>query len=478
MNMQNSKKFYIDGDWVKPFGRETMNVINPASEAKVGEIALGTAEDVDIAVKAARRAFPSWSQTSPGERLSLLRRVLEIYAERLDEVAEAISLEMGAPIAIARNVQAQMGVTHLKSAVTALESYKFYENRGTTHILKEPIGVCSLITPWNWPINQVACKVAPALATGCTMILKPAEIAPLSTILWAEILHDAGIPAGVFNLVNGTGIGVGIPMSTHPEVDMVSFTGSTRAGVEIAKNAAPTVKRVHQELGGKSANIIMPDADFEKAITHCVKAVALNSGQNCNAPTRLLVPMDRLPEVEAIATRAGESISVGVGDTPVDMGPVVSCLQWDKIQDLLQSGIDEGAKVLVGGTGRPEGLSKGHFVKFTIFSGASNDMRIAQEEIFGPVLTIIPYKDLDHAVEIANDSPYGLASYISGSDASAIRKIAPLLRSGQVVVNGAAPDPMAPFGGYKQSGNGREWGDYAFHDFLEIKAVLGYPGEA
>ena len=477
MQINNATKFYIGGKWVSPSDPKYMPVINPATEEVCGKIALGNSSDVELAVNAARKAFETWGTSTPSDRIGLMEKVLELYKSRIDEVAEAICLEMGAPMNVARDTQAEMGVVHLTAAIKGLKAYEFSKMRGTTQIALEPIGVCSLITPWNWPINQVACKVAPALATGCTMVLKPAEIAPLSTIIWTEILDDAGVPAGVFNLVNGTGLDVGVPMSTHPDVDMVSFTGSTRAGVEIARNAASGVKRVHQELGGKSANIVLPDAELEAAVTHCVRAVALNSGQNCDAPTRLLVPADRLDEVELIATRVGAGISIGAGEQNVDMGPVISQSQWQNIQDLIQSGIDSGAKLLVGGVGKPDGFDKGHFVQYTIFSRATNNMRIAQEEIFGPVLTIIPYDSVDEAVQIANDTPYGLASYISGTDKAVIKSIIPRLRSGKVVVNRVSPDPMAPFGGYKQSGNGREWGDYAFHDFLEIKAVHGYPEE-
>ncbi|MEZ5968300.1 MAG: aldehyde dehydrogenase family protein [Hyphomonas sp.] len=478
MEFRNASKFYINGKWVEPATTQLADVIDPVTEAVCGQIALGNAEDVDRAVQAARRAFGDWGISTVDARLEIMSRILEIYQRRIDEVASAITLEMGAPANIARNVQAEMGVIHMSAAIEALKTYRFSEMRGSTCILYEPIGVCSLITPWNWPINQVVCKVAPALATGCTMVLKPAEVAPLSTLIWAEILDEAGVPPGVFNLVNGTGEDVGVPMSTHPEVDMVSFTGSTRAGINVARNAADTVKRVHQELGGKSANILLPDADFETAVEHCVKAVALNSGQNCNAPTRLLVPADRLEDVERIATTAGEAIKVGAGKDTLDMGPVISDVQWSRIQDLIESGVAEGAHLLVGGPGKPEGFNAGYFVRYTIFSRANNKMRIAQEEIFGPVLTIIPYGSIDDAVEIANDTPYGLASYVSSTDEATIRGIVPRLRSGQVVINGTAPDPMAPFGGYKQSGNGREWGDFAFHDFLEVKAALGYPGAA
>jgi aldehyde dehydrogenase (NAD+) len=359
------------------------------------------------------------------------------------------------------------------TGIEVLKNYKFEELRGTTLITHEPIGVCAFITPWNWPINQIACKVVPALATGCTMVLKPSEIAPFSAILWAEVMHAAGVPAGVFNLVNGDGPTVGAALSSHPEVDMVSFTGSTRAGVEVAKNAAPTVKRVHQELGGKSPNLILDDADLETAVAGGVKAVMMNSGQSCNAPTRMLVPHAKMEKAKAIAKAAAEATTVGSPDGNAAIGPVVSETQWTKIQGLIQKGIDEGATLVAGGTGRPEGLDKGYYVKPTVFADVNNDMTIAREEIFGPVLAMLPYQSEEQAVAIANDTVYGLAAYIQG-DAEHARKVARRLRAGQVTLNYAPGDMMAPFGGYKQSGNGREWGDFAFHDFLETKAVIGW----
>ena len=368
-----------------------------------------------------------------------------------------------------------MGVGHLSTALNVLKDYKFSEQRGTTLLAKEPIGVCALITPWNWPMNQIACKVAPALAVGCTMVLKPSELSPFSAIIWTEIMHAAGVPAGVFNLVNGDGPTVGAAMSCHPEVDLVSFTGSTRAGIEVARNAAPTVKRVHQELGGKSPNIILPDADLQKAVTAGVRGVMSNSGQSCNAPTRMLVPNSRMDEALAIAKAAAEATTVG---DPVAsgaaLGPVISAAQWDKIETLIAKGIDEGATVVAGGLGKPDGLDKGYYVKPTVLGHVNNQMTVAREEIFGPVLTILGYDTVDEAVAIANDTPYGLAAYVSGTDAETTQKVASRLRAGQVNINSAAPDLMAPFGGFKQSGNGREWGEHAFGEFLETKAVLGY----
>lgn len=473
--MTNNLNFYINGQWVRRQGRQTLDVINPATEESAGTISLGTEADIDAAVTAARSAFSTWGISSRVERLELLEQILTEYRRRYNDMADAITLEMGAPRKVSQNVQAAMGVTHLQTAIEVLRDFSFSADRGTTRVEKEPIGVCGFITPWNWPINQVASKVAPGIAAGCTMVLKPSEIAPFSSIVWAEIMDAAGTPAGVFNMVNGDGPGAGAALSCHPEVDMVSFTGSTRAGIEVAKNAAPTVKRVHQELGGKSPNILLPDADFTAAVTHCVKAITLNSGQNCNAPTRLLVPVDKLEAVEEMAKAVAESVRVGTPDGDADMGPVVSQVQWDKIQDLIESGIEEGAKLVTGGPGRPDGLDRGYYVRPTVFSRANNQMRVAREEIFGPVLTIIGFSDLDEALEIANDTPYGLAGYVSGKDEAAVRTVAARLRTGQVVVNCATPDPMAPFGGYKQSGNGREWGDHAFDEFLEVKAVLGYP---
>jgi aldehyde dehydrogenase (NAD+) len=367
-----------------------------------------------------------------------------------------------------------MGIGHVQTAAAVLKNYHFEEDRGTTRIVKEPIGVCAFITPWNWPVNQIACKVAPALATGCTMVLKPSEIAPFSAQIWTEILHAAGVPHGVFNLVNGDGPTVGAALSSHPEVDMVSFTGSTRAGIEVAKNAAPTVKRVHQELGGKSPNIILEDADFARAVAGGVGSVMMNSGQSCNAPTRMLVPGQRMDEVIAIAKAAAESHTVGDPNGNHKMGPVVSETQWNKIQGLIQKGIDEGATLVTGGTGRPEGLDKGYYVKPTVFANVTSEMTIAREEIFGPVISILGYDTVEEAVAVGNDTEYGLAAYVSGTDMDAVRKVASKLRVGQVNLNGASPDMMAPFGGYKMSGNGREWGDHAFGEFLETKAILGY----
>ncbi|WP_395701519.1 aldehyde dehydrogenase family protein [Aquabacterium sp.] len=476
--MREYLKFYIDGRWVEPAVAKTLDVINPATEKPAGRISMGSAADVDAAVKAARRAFASYSQTSVEERIALLERVVAEYQKRYADMAAAITEEMGAPAALAQKAQAAMGLGHLQTALAVLKNYHFREERGTTLLVKEPIGVCGLITPWNWPVNQIACKVAPALAVGCTMVLKPSELSPFSAQVWTEILDAAGVPAGVFNLVNGDGPTVGAAIASHPEVDMVSFTGSTRAGVEVARNAAPSVKRVHQELGGKSPNIILPDADFKRAVTAGVRSVMSNSGQSCNAPTRMLVPRERLDEALAIAKAAAEATTVGAPDSGASVGPVISATQWDKIQTLIHKGIEQGATVVAGGPGKPAGLETGYYVKPTVLVVKDNQNIVAREEIFGPVLTVLPYDTVDEAVAIGNDTPYGLAAYVSGTDVEATRRVASRLRAGQVNINSAAPDLMAPFGGFKQSGNGREWGDHAFAEFLEVKAVLGYVPKA
>jgi aldehyde dehydrogenase (NAD+) len=473
--MLEKLQFYIDGEWVDPVEPRTMDVVNPATEEVYGRISIGSAADVDKAVEAASRAFESFSQTTKQQRIDLLQAILDEFEKRHDDVATAIMDEMGAPWELAREAQAASGPQHIEGALRALQNYEFEERLNGTLLVKEPIGVCGLITPWNWPMNQIAVKVAPALAAGCTMILKPSEIAPFDAIIFAEILHAAGVPAGVFNLINGDGPGVGTALSEHPGIAMVSFTGSTRAGVMVAQNAAPTVKRVAQELGGKSANILLDDADFETAVVNGAEFVFENTGQSCNAPTRMLVPADRLDEAAAIA--AGVANRTKVGDpraAGTELGPVVSKLQFEKIQALIQKGIDEGATLAAGGTGRPEGLTRGYYVKPTVFSGVSNDMTIAREEIFGPVLAILPYGDEDEAVAIANDSPYGLSGCVSSSNLERARRVAARLRTGMVHINGASLDADAPFGGYKQSGNGREWGAHGIDEFLEIKSIYGY----
>jgi len=407
--------------------------------------------------------------------VALLERIIAAYMGRMDEVAVAISEEMGAPLGLAKAAQAPAGLGHFMTTLSVLKNFEFEEDIGTSRVIREPAGVCGFITPWNWPLNQIACKVAPALAAGCTMVLKPSEVAPFNAILFAEIMDDAGVPAGVFNLVNGDGPTVGAAISSHPKIDMVSFTGSTRAGIEVARNAAPTVKRVAQELGGKSANIILDDADFAQSISRDVFGMCTNSGQSCNAPTRMLVPDSRMDEAAAIAKGAAEQVKVGdpnAADTTI--GPVVSDVQYEKIQNLIQQGIDEGATLECGGTGRPDGLNAGYFVKPTVFSHVTNDMSIAQEEIFGPVLSLIGYADDDDAVRIANDTVYGLSGYISAGDPERARQVARRIRTGNIHLNGAPVDNKSPFGGYKQSGNGREWGRYGFEEFLEVKSILGY----
>ncbi|KAB7578947.1 aldehyde dehydrogenase family protein [Verminephrobacter eiseniae] len=476
--MRNYLKFYIDGNWVDPVTARSIDVINPATEASAGRISVGSAEDVDRAVKAARAAFPRFSQTSVGERMALLERIIAEYKKRYADMAAAITEEMGAPVALAKDAQAAIGLAHLQTALSVLGKYSFQEQRATTLLVKEPIGVCGFITPWNWPINQIACKVTPALAVGCTMVLKPSEIAPFSAQVWTEIMHAAGVPAGVFNLVNGDGPTVGAAIASHPDIDMVSFTGSTRAGIEVARNAAQTVKRVHQELGGKSPNIILADADFKSAVTAGVRGVMGNSGQSCNAPTRMLVPNSRMAEAIAIAKAAAEATTVGDPASGAHIGPVISATQWDRIQRLINKGIEEGATVVAGGPGKPVGLETGYYVKPTVLANVNNRMTVAREEIFGPVLSILGYDTVDEAVAIGNDTPYGLAAYVSGTDPEATRKVAARLRAGQVNINSAAMDLMAPFGGFKQSGNGREWGDHAFGEFLEVKAVLGFAAQA
>ncbi len=473
--MSNHLKFFIDGVWVGPAIPVALDVIDPSTEEAYTRIALGSKADVDKAVAAAKAAFPAFSQWSKEERLALLRRILVEYEKRYEDIAQAVSQEMGAPIGFARDAQAAAGQGHLKATIEAFEAYEFTETRGTTTIVKEPIGVCALITPWNWPLNQIVCKVAPAIAAGCTMVLKPSEIAPISGIIFAEVMEAAGTPKGVFNLVNGTGPDVGQVMAGHPDVDMVSFTGSTRAGVIVAKTAADTVKRVAQELGGKSPNIILADAEFEKAVADGVTTCFGNSGQSCDAPTRMLVPAKRHDEALQIAKAAAEKLKTGDPRADgIDLGPVVSQTQFDKIQRLIEAGIAEGATLVTGGPGRPENLNRGYYIRPTVFGNVTNDMTIAREEIFGPVLSILPYETEEQAIEIANDTPYGLAAYVQSGDLGHARKVAARLRAGSVFINYPEWDLFAPFGGFKQSGNGREYADWAIHDFLEIKGIVGY----
>ncbi len=470
----NMTKFYINGAWVEPLSTARIGMENPATEEIVTQVAMGNDADADRAIMAARAAFDGWTVTPVADRIALLKRILEIYNSRADEFAAAMTTEMGAPKAWARDVQFWAGQVHIEATIKAAEEMAWDYARGTTRIVYEGIGVCALITPWNWPMNQIACKVAPALVAGCTMILKPSEIAPLSGVLFAEVCHAAGVPPGVFNLVNGDGPGVGTRITSHPEVDMVSFTGSTRAGTLIAAAAAPTVKRVAQEMGGKSANIILPNADLAAAVEAGVNAIMSNAGQSCDAPTRMFVHRSQQAEALVVAKATAEAIVPGdpLADG-VTMGPLISKVQFDKVQRLIQVGIDEGATLVTGGLGRPAGLNRGWFCKPTIFADVENEMTISKEEIFGPVLSILPYDSVDDAVRMANDSVYGLAAYISGPVEDA-RPIARRLRAGTVNLNYPDWDTSAPFGGYKQSGNGREYADWGIHDFCEVKGIVGY----
>lgn len=473
--MYDLKKLYIDGAWVEPRTKREMDVVNPATEEVIGKVALGSAEDVDAAVVAARRAFETYSQTTREERVALLGKVLAAYQARFADVCTAISDEMGAPMKLCQEAQAAVGLAHTMTMLEVLKTFEFEEDIGTTRILKEPAGVIGMITPWNWPVNQVFCKVIPALAAGCTMVLKPSEVAPVSASLIAEILHAAGVPKGVFNMVHGDGPTVGEAIARHPGIDMVSFTGSTRAGVQVAKLAADGVKRVAQELGGKSANIILEDADLTKAVTNGVVAMMMNSGQSCNAPSRMLVPEKHYDEAVKIAKAVAEKMVVGDPKSPTTtLGPLANKGQFEKVQKLISRGIEEGAKVVTGGGGRPDGFKKGYYVRPTIFANVNNAMTIAREEIFGPVLVMIPYKTEEDAVRIANDTPYGLSGYVFGGTVDHARRVAARLRTGMVHVNGAQVDFNAPFGGYRQSGNGREWGAKGLEEFLETKAVMGY----
>ena len=473
--MKDCRQFYIDGHWVQPLKPRDFEVVNPSTEQPIATISLGSAGDVDAAVAAAKRAFESFSETIPAERLAVLKRIVEVYNSKAAQLAEVISAEMGAPATLSQKAQVPAGLAHFLEMIRVLEHFQFEEVRGATLMRKEPVGVCGLITPWNWPMNQIACKVAPALAAGCTMVLKPSEIAPLSAYLFAQILHEAGLPRGVFNMVNGDGATVGAAISSHPDVAMVSFTGSTRAGVAVATAAAPSVKRVTQELGGKSANIILDDADFETAVKDGVQTCFRNTGQSCNSPTRMLVPREKLAVADSIAKQSADATRVGdPHDEATVLGPLASRAQFDKVQKLIQKGIEEGARLVAGGPGRPDGIAKGFFVKPTVFSGVRNDMTIAREEIFGPVLCIIPYENEDDAVSIANDTPYGLSGFVTSGNLDRARRVAKRIRSGNIHINYARPDFAGCFGGYKQSGNGREWGESGLEEFLELKAVFGY----
>jgi aldehyde dehydrogenase (NAD+) len=468
-------KFYIDGAWADPATPSTLGIVNPATEETFAQISLGSRLDVDRAARAARRAFATYSVASVEARLFWLQKIIEGFRTRLPELARMMTLEMGAPITFATERQATVALFHFEEAARVLANYKFEERTGNGIVRREPIGVCGLITPWNWPLNQVASKVAPALATGCTVVLKPSEIAPLSAMLFAEIVDDAGVPAGVFNLVNGDGPTVGEAIAAHPEIDMVSFTGSTTAGVRVAKLAADTVKRVAQELGGKSANIILADADVKVAVIQGVHACYTNGGQNCQSPTRMLIPRAQRDAAFAAAREAVDTIRLGDPLDPAStMGPLVSQAQFEKVQDLIQSGVDEGATLVAGGTGRPSDVNRGYYVRPTVFGDVTPHMKIAREEIFGPVLSIMSYDTEDEAIEIANDTPFGLAGFVQSSDPDRARTVANRIRAGRVYLNGAPFDRSLPFGGYKQSGNGREFGVFGFEEYLEVKAILGY----
>jgi aldehyde dehydrogenase (NAD+) len=467
-------QLYIGGRWVAPSGESrALTVVNPATEQVAGTVATASAADVDAAVAAARSAFPAWSQTTVPDRIALLQAIAAQYERRSADLADALTQEMGAPKSLAGGFQVGLGAGHLATAIEVLRNFTFAEQRGTTLIVREPIGVCGLITPWNWPMNQVAVKVFPALSTGCTVVLKPSEKSPFTGQVLAEILDAAGVPAGVFNLVQGDGPSVGTLLSAHRGIDMISFTGSTRAGIDIARNAAPTVKRVTQELGGKSPSIILDDEALAGNVAKGVASMMGNSGQTCSAPSRMLVPFARMDEAIGAAAQAAAAVTVGAPDGDFSIGPVVSGAQFEKVQALIVKGIDEGATLVAGGPGRPDGLSAGFYVRPTVFAGVRNDMTIAREEIFGPVLVIIGYDDIDNAVEIANDTEYGLAGYVAGVDLVACRAVARRIRAGWVAINDGF-DFGCPFGGYRKSGNGREWGEFGFHEYLETKGILGY----
>ncbi|MCA0432293.1 MAG: aldehyde dehydrogenase family protein [Proteobacteria bacterium] len=473
--MSNLLKFYINGQWVDPIEKKTLGVVNPSTEEVFANISVGSAADLDKAVAAARAAFPAFAEWSREQRLALLDKIIAGYQRRAKDLAEALSQEMGAPIDFAVSDQVESGFQHLKRIRKVLETYQFEHAKGNALVVREPIGVAGLITPWNWPLNQITCKVGPAIAAGCTMVLKPSEVAPLNAVIFAEIMHEAGTPPGVFNLVNGDGPTVGEAMSRHPGIDMMSFTGSTRAGILVARSAADTVKRVSQELGGKSANILFPDVDLEDAVTKGINKCFGNSGQSCNAPTRMLVQRSKMADAARYAKTAAEKFKVGpAGEHGPHLGPVVSEIQFNKIQDLIQSGIKEGAELVTGGPGRPDGLNRGYFIRPTVFANVTPDMRIAKEEIFGPVISIMAYDSLDDAVEEANNTVYGLASYLQTKDIEKGREIARKMRSGNVYINYPAWDTALPFGGYKQSGNGREYAEYGLEDFTEIKGIAGY----
>lgn len=473
--MADTKLFYINGKWTPPATQKLLDVENPATGKVIAQINLGSEADVDRAVAAARAAFESFSQTTTAERVALLERIVAAYTARAADLASAVTAEMGAPAWLARDAQVPLGLAHFTQAIEVLKTYQFEHKFGTSLVRREPVGVCALITPWNWPLHQIGCKVAAAIAAGCTMVLKPSEIAPLNAHVFAEVMDAAGVPPGVFNLIDGDGPTVGTALSGHKDVDMVSFTGSTRAGIEVARNAAYTVKRVAQELGGKSANILLDDADLATFVPQGVQAAFMNSGQACACPSRMLVPQHLHDEAVRLAKASAEGTTVGDPlKDGIKVGPLVSKAQFERVQGYIRKGLDEGATLVAGGLGAPEGLDAGHFVKPTIFANVRNDMAIAQEEIFGPVLVIIPYKDEEDAIRIANDSQYGLSGFVVSKDLERARKVAKRMRTGQVRLNGARHDFSAPFGGYKCSGNGREFGVFGIEEFLEAKSVCGY----
>jgi len=473
--MTNTTLFYINGAWVTPLSTTRRDVINPATEKPFAEVALAEEADVDRAVQAARAAFPAYAATSRAERLALLRRIIAIYTSRMPDLTEAVMRELGAPRAFAENPQVWIGLAHLQKAADILETFTFEHSIGTTRIVREPAGICALITPWNWPLNQIVVKVAPALATGCTMVLKPSELTPVNAAIFAEILHEAGVPPGVFNLIQGEGPTAGRALAAHPDIDLVSFTGSTRAGIDVAHAAAPGVKRVLQELGGKSPFIVLPDADLPKAVASCTGTVFANSGQSCDSPTRLLVPRARAGQAAELAREAARAVRVGPPDAPgTTMGPLISQRQWTHVQRLIGAGLDAGATLITGGPGRPDHCPSGYYVQPTVFADVDLDMEVAREEIFGPVVTIIPYDTVENAIRMGNDTPYGLAAYIHGADLNQTRRVARALRAGAISMNDPALDLNAPFGGYKQSGNGRECGAFGFDDFTEIKGIIGF----
>ena len=472
---QTLRQLYIDGAWSAPAHPATLPVVNPATEAIVAEVASGSAEDVDRAVAAARAAFADWAATPVDARVAILGKIHELILERKEALAQALSLEMGAAISFARAMQVPLAAEHVRVARDVLATYRFQNVENGTAIQREPIGVCGLITPWNWPLYQITAKVAPAIAAGCTVVLKPSELSPLSALLFAQLVHDAGLPAGVFNLVNGSGAEVGAAMAAHPDIDMISITGSNRAGALVAQAAAPTVKRVTQELGGKSPNLFLPDADFAAAVPPGVMSAFRNVGQSCSAPTRMIVPRNRLAQVEALAAETANAIIVGDPQSQATvLGPIANEAQFNRVQTMIEAGLSEGAKLVCGGPGRAPGFDRGFYTRPTVFSQVDTSMRIAQEEIFGPVLCIIPYDSVDEAVAIANDTVYGLGAHVQGQDLEQVRSVALRIRSGQVLLNYPAWNPMAPFGGYKRSGNGREYGVHGFEEYLETKAIVGF----